>query len=124
MSNKKNHKNYSSMSTKAVKEEVYESSLVEETVEASEPETGIPAEVIEEVEAVKISYGKVDNCTMLNVRSKPEANAPVVLVISKGTEVEINENDSTSDFYAVTVRNLETNNKIGGYCVKKFIKIK
>ena len=124
MSNKKNHKNYSNMSTKAVQEEVFESSLNEAVAETEEPATGIPVEVVEEVEAVKVSYGTVVDCTLLNVRSEPKADAPVVLVISKGAGVEINENNSTSDFYAVTVHNLETKNKVDGYCMKKFIKIK
>ena len=72
----------------------------------------------EEIESTPILTGVVCKCDKLNVRKEPNTTSKVVCVINKGTKVEINEGNSTKDFYAVKV-----NPTISGYCMKKFLAI-
>lgn len=63
--------------------------------------------------------GVVTGCTKLNVRKDPSATAPVLCTLSESTEVVIDEENSTNDFYKVcTVTGAE------GYCMKTYISIK
>ena len=61
----------------------------------------------------------VTNCTKLNVRKEAKKDAEVVCVINKGTELALDLDTSTEDFYKVS-----TSNGVEGYCVKDFIEIK
>lgn len=70
------------------------------------------------VESTPVLYGVVCKCERLNVRKEPAANSKVVRIIDKGTKVEIDEEKSTKDFYAVKV-----NPNTSGYCMKKFLAI-
>lgn len=72
---------------------------------------------VEEIEIVKTT-GVVVDCLKLNVRNAPNAKADVVCVINASTNLEIIEDESTDDFYAVC-----TESGAEGYCMKKFIKI-
>lgn len=83
-------------------EEVVEEPVTEEIVEEPvEPVTGLV------------------NVAKLNVRMNPDTNADVACVIEEGTSVQIDEGESTEDFYNVyTVTGLE------GYCMKQFITIR
>lgn len=82
--------------------------ITEETVVETVEETAAP-----EPEAKDI-FGVVANCTKLNVRKKPFADATVVKIIDKGTEVKIDTDKSTDDFYKIKE----------GFVMKKFITIK
>lgn len=96
-------------------EEVIEpadSAEVAEPIEAAEPAIE-PA--IETVPAPKI--GRVFGCTSLNVRKAPKTNATVICTINCHAEVEIDELESTDDFYKIC-----TASGIEGYCMKKFIR--
>lgn len=95
----RNYTNYPKPQAKPV-----ESEVVEEVVE---PE--VPTPVI----------GVVTGCEKLNVRAAANTGANVVCIIAAGDEVEINEEESTNDFYAVY-----TGTGAEGYCMKKFITIK
>lgn len=90
-----------------VMEEVLDE-VVEEIVE----------EVIEEpvVEAQKVAFGKVVNCSLLNVRKAPSAKAEILCTIPVNVEVIIDEEGSTGDFYKV---GLESG--VEGFCMKKFV---
>lgn len=96
-------------------EEVIEpadSAEVVEPIEAAEPAI---EPVIETAPAPKI--GRVFGCTSLNVRKAPKTNAVVICTINCHAEVEIDELESTDDFYKIC-----TASGIEGYCMKKFIR--
>lgn len=107
-----NKKNYNKISTEKAKAEVVEEvEAVVETVEA--------VEVVEEVvEEPVVMIGVVANCEKLNVRSKPNVKSDVVCIITKGTEVEIQEANSSKDFYNVI------GDGFNGFCMKKYISVK
>ena len=85
------------------------------TVPRPEPVAEIKAEPVV-VEKPKI--GVVVDCTKLNVRKKPHANATIVTVITCETELEIIEAESTKDFYKIC-----TAAGVEGFCMKRFISI-
>ena len=62
--------------------------------------------------------GIVVDCARLNVRKKPNADAEVVCVIGRSTEVMVDEENSTRTFYKVC-----TEAGVEGYCMKQFIEI-
>ena len=62
-------------------------------------------------------FGVVDNCELLNVRATASIDGEVVKVINRGTKLEINESESTSEFYKVK------NKSCDGFCVKNFITV-
>ena len=86
--------------------------IVEEVAEMAEiaPEP--------ELEPEEYLLGKVVKCDKLRVRKEPDTNAPVAKEIVKGTEVMIDPEKSTDDFYSVV-----TESGVEGFCMKKFIKI-
>ena len=80
------------------------------------------AEVITEepkAETSKPVIGVVANCIRLNVRKDPSLEADIVCTIPCLTELEVNEKDSTDDFYKVI-----TPDNVSGFCMKKFIVIR
>lgn len=92
--------------------EPVETAEVVEPIEAAEPAIE-PA--IEAAPTHKI--GRVFGCTSLNVRKAPKTNATVICTINCHAEVEIDELESTDDFYKIC-----TASGIEGYCMKKFIR--
>lgn len=92
--------------------EPVETAEVVEPIESVEPAIDT---VIETVPAPKI--GRVFGCTSLNVRKAPKTNATVICTINCHAEVEIDELESTDDFYKIC-----TASGIEGYCMKKFIR--
>lgn len=92
----------------------------EVNVEEMINETVAP-EVEEKVEEVtpKSSFGIVTGCSKLNVRVKPNIKATVASVIDANTEVIVNLDESTKDWYKVMVKGVND-----GFCMKKFITIK
>ena len=85
-----------------------------ETAETIEPIEAVEP-TVETVPAPKI--GRVFGCTSLNVRKAPKTNATVICTINCHAEVEIDELESTDDFYKIC-----TASGIEGYCMKKFIR--
>lgn len=61
-------------------------------------------------------FGTVTNCTRLNVRVAPNPNATVVCVLDANSELEIDYDNSTAEWYSVC-----TAAGIKGYCMRKFI---
>ena len=67
-------------------------------------------------EDVKIGF--VTNCKKLNVREEPRIDATIVCEVDYQTELMIDENESTEEFYKVfTAAGIE------GFCMKNFITI-
>ncbi len=67
-------------------------------------------------EDVKIGF--VTNCKKLNIREEPRIDAAIVCEVDYQTELTIDENESTEEFYKVfTAAGIE------GFCMKNFITI-
>lgn len=62
--------------------------------------------------------GIVFNCLVLNVRRTPAINGVVETTIPKWTEVEVDETESTDEFYSITTKDGTT-----GFCMCEFIKL-
>lgn len=63
-------------------------------------------------------FGKVAGCSKLNVRQNPTLHSDILCCLEVNTEVEIDEDKSTNDFYAIC-----TPSGREGFCMKKFIGI-
>ena len=96
--------------------EVVEVSVIE-PVTVETPVKTVP--VVEPVVDNTRVVGHVIGCSRLNVRRAPKPRAEVLCEINCDTEVEIDEANSTVDFYKIcTVSGIE------GYCVKTYISVK
>lgn len=76
-------------------------------------------ELCTEAEAVNepcTDFGIVTDCLYLNVRKRPDINADVAAVIDALTQVVVDLDASTEDFYKVA-----TSDRIEGFCMKKYI---
>ena len=103
---------------------------VEDTVEEKVDEPIEGQIVIPEVEPELVSdpepsveqenrkFGKVNNCKKLNIRKLPSRDAEIVSELVEGSEVMIDEKESTALFYKIC-----TEHGIEGYCMKNFIKV-
>lgn len=88
-------------------DEVADTTVIDEAIETTE-----------QPDEKAFCAGIVANCKMLNVRKDPSAKADIISIIRNGAVVEINNDASTEDFYKVV-----TDDKITGFCMKKFIEI-
>ena len=70
------------------------------------------------VEPENQKFGKVSNCKKLNIRKLPSRDAEIVSELIEGSEVMIDEKESTALFYKIC-----TEHGIEGYCMKQFIKV-
>lgn len=69
------------------------------------------------VEPLEIK-GVVVDCGKLNIRNNPTSDAKVVATVPAGTEIVINEEESTDEFYKVC-----TAVGVEGFCMRRFIDI-
>ena len=76
----------------------------------------VKEEVTEEVKDDTV-IGIVSNCEKLRIREKP--NGDVLTVVDAGSEIMIDEKESTEEFYKVT-----TETGIDGYAMRQFVTIK
>lgn len=108
--------NYNKMYHNEITETVTQNSIWEEPAKVEEDE--IPEVFVTGLETVesKPVYGLVVNCDRLNVREAPNIDADVVCVIKALTEVEIDESESTDEFYKIYL-----SSGLEGYCMRKFI---
>ena len=96
-------------------EEPIEGQIVIPEVEPIVPEPVIPEPV---VEPENRKFGKISNCKKLNIRKLPSRDAEIVSELIEGSEVMIDEKESTALFYKIC-----TEHGIDGYCMKNFIKV-
>lgn len=123
--------NYSQYSNNKKKHEVTETpdTLVDEAVTTvavpeNEPALEVKMEsvapvaetVAETVTLPKKVQGTVANCTKLNIRTKPSADAAVIRVLNAGTKIDINTTKSNNEWLSV-----RTPDGINGYCMRKFV---
>lgn len=71
------------------------------------------------VESTEPTFGVVTNCMMLYIRSKPNKDAEVVCSVKALTELMIDLNNSTDEWFKVY--NVEG---VEGFCMKKYVAIK
>lgn len=110
MSNR-NYTNYSKPAKKAPQPEV--PTEVNEVVDAPKTDTPIVPE------PKKPLIGIVANCFSLNVRTGPSKDSDVICEILSKSEVEIDESESSEDFYKIC-----TASGVEGFCMKKFIEVR
>ena len=103
---------------------------VEDTVEEKVDEPIEGQIVIPEVELEPVSdpepsvepeirkFGKISNCKKLNIRKLPSRDAEIVSELVSGSEVMIDEKESTALFYKIC-----TEHGIDGYCMKDYITV-
>lgn len=76
----------------------------------------------EEIEVVdttpKTMIGKVTGCNKLNVREEPDINSAIVCVIDIGTELMIDPEYSTKEWY-----NVCTSAGLDDFCMRKFVQV-
>ena len=96
-------------------DEPIEGQIVIPEVEPIVPEPVIPEPV---VEPENLKFGKVSNCKKLNIRKLPSRDAEIVSELIEGSEVMIDEKESTALFYKIC-----TEHGIEGFCMKQFIKV-
>ena len=70
------------------------------------------------VEPENRKFGKVSNCKKLNIRKLPSRDAEIVSELIEGSEVMIDEKESTALFYKIC-----TEHGIDGYCMKDYITV-
>lgn len=90
---------------------------IEETVDENtnvEPEA--PVEEAPEVEPKTEVIGFVDGTAKLYVRTEPNKDSKPVTIIDRLTEVIIDLDESTDEWYSVEVDGLH------GFCMKKYIR--
>lgn len=105
--------NYTQYSNKK-KDEIMTADAVVEPVEL--PSVDLIEETVETVALPKIVEGVVVNCGKLNVRLYPGLTAPVVGILDVMSELEINVDESTGEWFKVC-----TATGIEGYCMRKFV---
>lgn len=116
--------NYSNMYQSETGDDIYKSATF--PVTSTTPFTSAEPAIEEESEVTIVTpepepepvIGVVVNCNRLNVRVEPDPTAKVACTIVNLDEVEIDEENSTSEFYKVY-----TAAGIDGYCMKKYIAI-
>lgn len=78
-----------------------------------------PVEEVKEIPVVKSKIGTVvDNCTMLNVREKPNLDAAVICSVNTGSKLVITEEESTDEWFKVC-----TEAGAEGFCMKDYVTV-
>ena len=94
-------------------------SEVNDSSETKVEESEEIAEADAEEKTVSETVGTVIECETLRVRKKPSLDGEILTTIHKGSQVVIDLDKSTKDFYKINyVAGVE------GYCMKKFIAVK
>ena len=65
-----------------------------------------------------VTKGIITGCMKLYVRSEPTTESEPVTILDENSEVIVTLEESTDDFYKVTLPS-----GIDGYCMKKYMKI-
>ena len=104
-------KEYNKSQTDKVEEELVEE--LDEKIEDNKVEEEQQEETQNQPEPV---YGVVHNCTKLNVRKQPSKDSEIVFVLNEGSEVSIDEENSTEEWYSITHAS-----GVEGFCMKQFV---
>ena len=115
----KHYNNYSKSYSRPVEPET----VIEEVETIPVEETPEELSMIEEAPVVESApmmevTGVVVDCSKLNMRFEPSSDSEIMCTLIRGTEVVIDEAESTDEFYAVcTPAGME------GYCMRKYIEV-
>ena len=109
------HKDYTKYSGRSQREE--EKLIKEAEEQINNSEFPMAEEVVEDVRP-EPKTGVVTDCLKLNVRTKPDKDSDIVCEITASTNLVIDEEESTEEFYKIC-----TYSGVEGYCMKKFITI-
>ena len=106
-------KEYNKFRTDEVEEELVEEldERIEDNKEAEEEKQ--QEETQNQPEPV---YGVVHNCEKLNVRKHPSKDSEIVFVLNEGSEISIDEENSTEEWYSITHAS-----GVEGFCMKQFV---
>lgn len=85
-------------------------------IENTQPEIKIVEETVNTVVLPETVTGVIVKCGRLNVRSNPNATANVLCVLNAGSEVAINVEKSTDEWF-----NVCTATGVEGYCMREFV---
>ena len=80
------------------------------------PKPQLVRETVETVTLPAAVEGKVAHCSKLNIREKPIVNSDIVCVLDVMSEVQIDVNKSTENWFYVCCAN-----GAEGYCMKEYI---
>lgn len=83
------------------------------------PEVKMVVETVDTVILPKTVTGFVTNCSKLNVRVNPDVTAEVVCILDSATEVVINLDNSTNEWFSIC-----TAAGVEGFCMRKFVNAK
>ena len=98
------------------KRELKKVNVEETTVETTEV---VAPEVVEEKKEERVAKkGVVANCSLLNIRKKPDIKSDVLAIVDSGSKLTIDLDKSNDKWLKVT-----TKDKIQGYCMKDYVKI-
>lgn len=113
----KDYKNFSKPQTNKVEEELVEELYEKIEEDKTAEEVTVTEEQQEETQnQPEPVYGVVHNCAKLNVRKQPSKDSEIVFVLNEGSEVSIDEENSTEEWYSIThVSGVE------GFCMKQFV---
>jgi uncharacterized protein YgiM (DUF1202 family) len=104
------------------KDETPEATKKDETIEEIVGQDGDEKSEDEKTEVTrekpKTKRGVVTDCLVLAVREDANIESKMIGTIDLGTEVKIDHENSTEDFYKI-----ETKNGISGFSMKSFIRI-
>lgn len=70
-------------------------------------------------DTVKRCFGVVANCQLLNVRREAKPDSEIISTLPLDTQVEIDEAESTDNYYKVC-----NSAGIEGFCMKDYIEVK
>lgn len=126
--NYQNYRNHYNNQKPQVEEPVVEEVLeeiveqVDDTVEEQIDETVEDVEEVEEVSledtVVETTFGVVCDCTKLNIRKSPNPNADKVAVVNVDSNLMIDLDNSTGNYYKVC-----TESGVEGYCLKEYVAV-
>lgn len=100
----------------------YQNELKELGYEEENTSDEITEEIIQDALKEETKTGVVSGCAKLRVRKEASTEADVYGTIEEDTELTVSITHSTDEFYKVNT--IINDTLIGGYCMKKFIKLK
>lgn len=103
----------------AIEADANQEPIMDPIVEAEAEQVQEIVEESQEIEEAVPTVGFVDGCECLRVRKESNVDSEELCIINKASEVVIDLDNSTDDFYKV-----KTSEGVEGYCMKKFIIIK
>lgn len=63
-------------------------------------------------------HGIVTDCLRLNIRKEPNQNAKILCEVTAMSDLVIDEEESTKDFYKVS-----TSDGVKGFCMKRYVTV-